>query len=350
MHKFILKRILQMIPVFFGVVLIVFIINRISGDPVAQKLSSGYTQEQYDAVKASMGLDKSYPIQFINYLWGVITRLDLGSSYITNRSVWAEVRTRLPLSLEIACLSMAFAIMIGVVFGVISAVKQYSVLDYSTTVIAMLCASMPSFWVGMVLMLVFSVNLKWFPATGIDTWRHWILPCLAIGLAPIATICRMTRTTMLEVIRQDYIRTAKSKGLSNRKVIFDHALKNCAIPIITVVGLFMSIMIGNSVVVESVFSIPGMGSYIVNSINTRDFPSVQGAVLIFSIIVCLLSLIMDIAYAFVDPRIRAQYVGKYKKTREREFAVNLSNAGNNTNTISEKSDSASTDVSAMEGK
>ena len=350
MHRFILKRILQMIPVLLGVLLIVFIINRISGDPVAQKLQADYTQEQYDAVKASMGLDKSYPIQFFNYVWGVITRLDLGNSYFTNRSVWEEVRVRLPLSLQLACFSMVIAIIIGVVFGIISAVKQYSALDYSATIIAMICASMPSFWVGMVLMLIFSVTLKWFPATGLGTWKHWILPCIAIGLAPIASICRMTRTTMLEVIRQDYVRTARSKGLSNTKVIFDHALKNCAIPIITVVGLFLSVTIGNSVVVESVFAIPGLGSYIVNSINARDFPNVQGAVLVFSIVVCLMSLIMDVAYGLVDPRIRAQYSAKNIKTKKGAALKSYSSVIDNAIITPGGSYSDSNDASATEDK
>jgi peptide/nickel transport system permease protein len=305
-----------MLPVVIGVVFIVFTISHFAGDPVLTMLGDNYTQEQYDAVEHQLGLDRPFFVQFFDYVVNIVTQFDLGTSYLTRQDVREEVLIRMPISLKLAFLSMAFSIAVGAPLGVISAVRQYSKLDYTVTVSAMLCASMPGFWVGLMLIIIFSLNLGIVPASGIETWKHWILPCIAIGMMPIASICRMTRSTMLEVIRQDYIRTARSKGVSELKVIWSHALKNVAIPVITLIGTMISVTIGNSVVIESVFTVPGLGSYIVSAIYAKDYNCVVGAVFVFALVICVINLIIDVVYGYIDPRIKAQYIAAGKKMKK----------------------------------
>jgi len=318
MFRFIIKRLLLMIPVFLGVLLIVFIINRSSGDHVAALLGDSYTPELYQEMREQLVLNDPYPIQFARYVKGVVTQFDLGTSFITKRPVKQEIIARLPLSIKIAAISLIWSVFIGVILGIISAIKQYSVLDYSLTTLAMVFSSMPSFWIGMMMMILFSLILKLLPATGLDTWKGYILPCITLGLHPVASFCRMTRSTMLEVIHQDYIRTARSKGIGQLRVIVSHALRNAAIPIVTLLGTQMNTTIGSAAVVESVFNIPGVGSYMISSIGTKDYPGVQGSVLVFSMIVCLTTIIIDILYGFLDPRIKAKYIESGKKRNYRE--------------------------------
>ena len=296
-----------MLLVLLGIMLFVFIISRVSGDPVPNLLGDTYTQEEYDAMRTKLGLDKPILIQFYENVKGIVTEFDLGTSYTFKNPVREEVAVRFPLSLQLAVISMAWALPVGVLLGIISAIRQYKPEDYTLTTLAMLCASMPSFWVGLMLMLLFSLTLKLVPATGLASWKSYILPCVAMGLHPVANFCRMTRSTMLEVIRQDYIRTARAKGLSQFKVIINHALQNSAIPLVTLLGTQISIAIGNAAVVEQVFNIPGLGSYMIYGITMGDYPIVQGSVLVFSMMVCILNLIIDILYGVIDPRIKAKY-------------------------------------------
>ena len=320
MAKFILKRILWMIPIMLGVLLIVFTITHFTpGDPVVALLGSNYTQEQYDMKEAELGLDKSFPEQFVDYVVGVVTEFDLGTSYQTNRAVRDELFDRFPTTIALGIIGVIITVLIGVPFGIISATKQYSLLDYGVTSIALFFASMPNFWMALMMIIIFSLNLKWFPATGLDSWKSWVLPALALGLSPVATVTRMTRSSMLDVIRQDYIRTARAKGLPERKVITQHALKNGLIPIITVVGMQMSTIVAGSVIIENIFAIPGIGSLLMSAINNKNYPVIQGGVLLLSLSVCVMNLLVDIFYAYVDPRIRAQYTSgkkKQKKTSE----------------------------------
>ncbi len=307
MLRFIINRILLMILVLLGVLLFVFILSRSSGDPIPALLGENYTQEQYDAMYIELGFDKPLVVQYIDYVKGIVTEFDLGNSYETKRAVNVEVASRIPISIRIAIFSLIWSVPFGVLCGLISAVKQYSAADYSLTTLAMILASMPAFWSGMMLMIIFALVLKWLPATGLDSWQGYILPCIALGLRPVASFTRMTRSSMLEVIRQDYIRTARSKGLSEKSVIIRHALQNASMPIVTQVASTFSVLIGSSAVIENVFNIPGLGSYMIYSIGVGDYPSVQGSVLIFSVLVCLINLFVDIAYAFIDPRIKAKY-------------------------------------------
>lgn len=314
-----------MVIVLLGVIMFVFILSRASGDPIPALLGESYTQEQYHAKFIELGFDKPYIIQYLNYVKGIITRFDLGTSYQSGRAVSAEVFSRLPISLRQALLTLGWAVPFGVFCGLISAVKQYSLADYSLTTLAMFMASMPSFWASLMLMLVLSLYLGLLPASGLDSWKGYIMPCIALGLRPVATFTRMTRSSMLEVIRQDYIRTARSKGLSYRRVIIEHALQNAAIPIVTTVGTTFSVIVGGSAVVENIFNIPGLGSYLIYSVGVSDFPSVQGGVLVFSLFVCLMNLLVDITYMIVDPRIKdSKGFGrrklKIKKTESKKAA------------------------------
>ncbi len=318
MFKYVLKRVLLMIPILIGVIFIVFAINRMSpGDPVTALLSADASAEQIAAKRAELGLDKPFLYQFFLYLKNLCLHFDMGQSYYTGKPVADEVLRRFPYTLVLGISSVLISLVIGIPFGIISATKQYSAIDYSVTFISLILASFPGFLYSLLLVLLFSVKLNWLPAAGVVTWKHWILPILAMGGYPIATICRTTRSSMLEIVRQDYIRTARAKGLSERTVIQKHALRNSLIPIIAITGLQLGFVIGGTIVFESIFSIPGIGQYLMNSINNKDYNAVQGCVVFMSAFVCLMNLLTDIAYGFVDPRVKASYGGGKKKKTSR---------------------------------
>ena len=319
MIKYIAKRVLMMIPVLVGVLFVVFTINHFSpGDPVATLLGSNYTDEQYAAKEAELGLDKPFFTQFVNYVGGIVTEFDLGISYQTKRAVSTEILERFPTTLLLGMLGVVLTVIVGVPFGIISATKQYSALDYVVTIVSLIFASIPSFWMAMMFQLTVSHKLGLLPATyTAGSVISMILPVLTLGLSPVATVTRMTRSSMLDVIRQDYIRTARAKGLSERDVIWKHALKNALIPVITVIGMQLGSIIAGSVVVEAIFSIPGLGSLLMNAINNRNYPVIQGSVLFMSVFISLMNLLVDVIYGFVDPRIKAQYGGGKKKTAKK---------------------------------
>ena len=257
MAVYIFRRLIQMIPVMLGVTLVVFLIMQlVPGDPARMLAGEGATPEQIEAVRQSLGLDRPMIEQYMTYL-GNVLQGDLGKSMITNAPVLEEILIRLPTTVELALASIVVAVTIGLLAGIVSATKQNSWADMSIMVVALLGVSMPSFWIGLMLMYYFSVELGWFPVAGWDTPAHMILPALTLGSGGAAIIARMTRASMLEVIRQDYIRTARAKGVSRFKIIFKHALKNALIPIITVVGLQFGVLLGGTVLTESVFAING---------------------------------------------------------------------------------------------
>lgn len=323
MGKFILKRVLWMIPVLLGVLFIVFTINRLTpGDPVAAILGANYTEEQYAQQEADMGLDKPFLVQFANYVKDIVTEFDFGTSYQSRQNVGAEIAKRLPTTLSIGILGVLVTAIIGIPLGIIAATHQNSIFDYIVTMVSMFFASMPNFWMALMMIIIFSLNLGWVPATGLATWTAWILPVLSLGLSPVASVTRMTRSSMLEVIRQDYIRTARAKGLEEGTVVRRHALKNALINVVTVIGFQMSMIMGGSVIVESIFAIPGLGTYMMQGINTKDYPVVQGCVLVIALSVCIMNLIVDLGYGFIDPRVMAQYTaGKKKKEKSPKAAA-----------------------------
>lgn len=308
MIKYILRRVLLLIPVLIGVSFIVFSMMHFApGDPARTMLGETATQDQIDQLRDELGLNDPFLIQYGRYITNVVVNQDLGRSYVSKRPVANEILTRYPNTLKLAGFGIGLAMLIGIPVGIISATKQYSWLDNITMFFALVGVSMPVFWQGILLILLFSVTLRWLPSSGFDTWKQMIMPAFALGTGSMAVIARMTRSSMLEVYRQDYIRTARSKGLGEWLVINRHALRNALIPVVTVIGLQFGFLLGGAVLTESIFSINGVGRLMVESIQRRDMMIVQGGVLVFAFTFSVINLGVDILYAFLDPRIRAQY-------------------------------------------
>lgn len=316
--KYIAKRIAMMIPILFGITVIVFTLMYVTpGDPAYSILGENATPEQVVEIHKQYGLDDPYILRLGRYFWGVI-RGDFGTSYKTGQPVLKEIMARYPYTLRLAVLSTLLGMIIGVTTGIIAAVKQYSIFDKVGTIISLFGVSAPSFWIAMVLVLFFSVKLGWLPPTGTYGVKYWILPVFTLGLQASASIMRMTRSSMLEVIRQDYITTGRAKGQSEFKIVMKHAFKNAQVPIVTVTGIRICGFLAGAVLVETVFAIPGLGKYIIDSVNFKDYPIVQGGVLWIGLNCILINLIVDIIYCFIDPRIKANYSKpkKYKRTND----------------------------------
>lgn len=304
-----------MIPVVLGVVFVVFTIMYLTpGDPAEIMLGEHATQQQVDEMRAKLGVDQPFLIQFGRYMKNLVLHGDLGTSYTTGRSVTTEILQKFPTTLKLAVVGALVSLVIGITTGIISATKQYSIFDKISLFVALFGVSMPSFWLGLLLIMLFSVKLGWLPSSGFYSPIYWILPAITIGTGSSAIIMRMTRSSMLEVVRQDYIRTARAKGQSERIVILRHALKNALIPIVTVVGLQFGGLLGGSVLTETIFAIPGIGKLMVDAIKQRNGPVVQGGVLFTAIIFSFVNLLVDVLYSYIDPRIRSQY----KKTGKKE--------------------------------
>ena len=304
MLKYISKRIIYLIPVLIGIVFLVFTIMYFSpGDPAKLILGDRAPEEQVAALRHELGLDLPYYQQLFNYIKNAIHG-DFGNSYQLRMPVWDIIKLRFPLTLQLTTFTMLIAVLIGVPVGILSAVKQYSVIDAFSVVFALLMASIPGFWLGMLLMLLFSLNLGWLPSSGYEGVKWLILPSITLGFINCATIMRMTRSSMLEVVRQDFIRTARAKGATEKRVVFRHALKNAIIPVITVVGTAFGSSLGGAVVTETVFGLPGMGTQIITAIRQKDNPVVLASVIVIALAFSLVNLIVDILYTYVDPRIR----------------------------------------------
>ncbi len=308
MHKYIFRRLLLLIPVMLGVSFIVFSMMYFTpGDPAVMMLGESAPEHEVVRLREELGLDDPFLVQFARYVKNAVVHQDIGKSYKTNRLVFTEIASRFPNTLKLAGLGVLVAVILGVPTGIISATKQYSLFDNIAMVLALIGVSMPNFWQGLLLILFFSIKLGWFPSSGFDTFNHMVLPALTLGTSSAAIITRMTRSSMLEVVRQDYIRTARAKGQVESVVINQHALKNALIPVITVIGLQFGYLLGGAVLTESIFSITGVGRLMVDSIKSRDYPIVQGGVLFIAITFSIVNLCVDILYAFVDPRIKSQY-------------------------------------------
>lgn len=316
MYRYILKRIGMLIPVLLGVSFVIFtLMHYAPGDPVRMILGNSATNEQVEAMRESMGLNDPLLLQYLNYMKNLLFHGDLGTSYVHNSPVLDMIVQRLPVTITLAILGIAFAVLLGVPAGVISAVKQYSVVDNLVMVIALLGISMPNFWLGIIMILFFSRTLNWFPVSGWNGPIYWVLPTISVGASSAASIARMTRSSMLEVIQQDYISTARAKGQKESVVILRHGLKNSLIPIITSAGLLFGMLLGGAVVAETVFAIPGIGKLMVDAISQRDYPIVTGTAIIIAAMLGLVNLMVDISYAFVDPRIKSQYRSGRKKNK-----------------------------------
>lgn len=314
MKKYVIKRLLWMIPVILGVTIAIFtIMHFVPGDPAVIILGSEATEAELQSKREALGLTQPFFVQLASYMKSVFLHMDFGTSYITNNSITNELLARLPRTALVGFVSMVLMLLIGIPLGITAAVHQNGFGDRICMIIALAGVSVPSFWLGLLLVIVFALKLGWLPASGIGGFQFYVLPCLASAFGGIAGLARQSRSSMLEVIRSDYVTTARSKGLSERSVIYGHALPNALIPIITVAGSHLAHIFGGSVVIENVFSIPGIGSYMVTAVNNRDYTVVTGSVIFLAVVFSLVMLLVDVIYAFVDPRIKAQYVNGKKK-------------------------------------
>ena len=308
MIRYVIRRILTMIPVSLGVTFMLFsLLSMTPGDPARLVLGEEALEESLSEFRREHDLDRSFPVRYGLFVYNAVVKQDLGRSYMTRRPVIGEMTTAFPVTLKLALGAIMFATVLGMAFGIICAIKQYSIFDNVTMVIAMLGISTPVFYLGILFILWFSVQLRWLPSSGFDNLSQRILPWTTLSATSMSIITRMTRSSMLEVIRSDYIRTARAKGQKESVVILKHALKNALIPIITIVGIQFGLLLGGSILVESVFSIPGVGRLAVDAIKARDYPIVQGAVLYIAISYVLINLTEDLLYAWVDPRLRTRY-------------------------------------------
>lgn len=308
MAKYVIKRILYMIPVLLGVAFLVFtILSLTPGDPGSIILGITAKPADIAALNAEFGYDKPFFVRFFNYIGDIIFHFNLGTSYSTRQPVINDILARFPNTLILALLSMCVSSVIGISLGILSAVRQYSAVDHICVVVALVFASMPGFWLGLMLLIVFSLKLGWLPSFGASTLKHFILPTLTVSLTSAAGLLRLTRSAMLETIRQEYIRTAKAKGSSQKRVIWKHALRNALLPVVTTLGSGFGASLGGAIIAETVFAMPGMGTLMTTAIRQKDIPTVMGATLFLAVLFSFVILFVDILYAFIDPRIKAKY-------------------------------------------
>ncbi len=314
MSAYIIRRLLLTIPVLFGISLVVFFsLKLIPGDPAVAMLGPQARPEDIESLQRSLGLDQPLPLQYVSWASRAIQG-DLGRSLEHREPVTKLLRERFSNTVILTAASVFLSILIGLPAGIISATRQYSVFDRGTMFMALFANSMPAFWLGLVLIVIFALNLGWFPVGGmydprgdgglLDLLHHLVLPAITLGGVTTALVARMTRSSMLEVIRQDYTRTARAKGLRERNVILNHALKNALLPVITVIGTQFGFLLGGAVLTETVFSWPGVGQQLYRAILSRDIPLIQGTVLVIATLFVMINLAVDILYAYLDPRIR----------------------------------------------
>jgi peptide/nickel transport system permease protein len=307
MFRYIVRRILVMIPVLVGVTFLVFMIMQLApGDPARLILGENADAKEINTLRENMGLNDPTLVQYGRYMVNLF-RGDMGTSYITKRPVAAEMASRFPYTLKLALVSAVVSILIAIPLGIIAAVRQNTIFDNASMIVSLVGISMPAFWMALMLMLYFSLRLRWFPVQGASSWKSYVLPSIAIGFMNMAAIARTTRSSMLETIRQDYIRTARSKGITRGKVIIDHAFQNALIPTVTIIGVQLGQLIGGAVLTETVFAWPGLGRLMVQSVNARDVPMILGCMVVLSASFSIINLVVDLLYGFFDPRVRSMY-------------------------------------------
>lgn len=313
MIKYVLKRLVMLIPIILGITFMVFFILSLTpGDPARMILGQNATSEQLEAMREQMGLNDPVIIRYISYMLNAV-RGDFGTSWSTREPVFKMVLSRFPYTFQLASLAMILTVVVSIPLGMYSAVKQNSFQDSAVMVLSMVLAATPKFWLGVLMMLIFSVRLGLLPTSGLDGWKSYIMPTIAMAAASIAINTRVVRASMLDVIRQDYVRTARAKGVKPNVIFRKHALKNALLPVITVMGMGFAQSLGGSVLIENVFSIPGIGLLMVERIRQKDIPTVMACVIFIAVIFAVVNLITDILYAFVDPRIKAQYESQSSK-------------------------------------
>ena len=310
MGKFILKRLLYMIPVLLGVAFLVFaILSLTPGDPGTIILGITAKPEDIASLNEQFGYNKPFLIRFFSYIKDIVLHFNLGVSYQTREPVINDIMAKFPNTLKLTIFSMSLSAIIGISFGIISAVKQYSALDHICVVTALVFACIPGFWLGLMLMMLFSLKLGWLPSYGAESLKNFILPTLTVSMTSAAGLLRLTRSAMLETIRQEYIRTAKAKGASKKRIIIKHALRNALMPVVTTLGTSFGASLGGAIIAETVFAMPGMGTLITTAIRQKDIPMVMGSTLFLAVLFSLIIVLVDILYAVIDQRI----MDKYKK-------------------------------------
>lgn len=308
MYKYVLKRLLLTIPILLGVIIVVFImINIVPGDPGRNILGMQAAQEDVDRLNHELGYDQPMLTRLVQYLEDIIFHFDFGETWSTGNGVLKEISLYFIYTFRVVLFGTVVYVLLGVPLGVLSAVKQYSVTDNVLRILAMIFNSMPSFWFGLVALLVFSLWLGWLPSNGVDTWKNYVLPVAVYGIGSAGGLLRTTRTIMLESIRQDYIRTARAKGASEKRIIWRHALPNVSLPLINLIGLTFGGMLGGTVLIETTFSIPGLGTLVLDAVRAKDVPLVMGTTIFLAAIWCVAVLAVDIISAYADPRVRAKY-------------------------------------------
>ncbi|AWB90853.1 ABC transporter permease [Aeromicrobium chenweiae] len=303
LQRFLVRRVAQAVLVLFCVATVTFFIVRLTGDPVRTMLPPEATQEQEDSLRATLGLDRPLFVQYVSFLWNAL-HLDFGQSLFFHESAFSVIVDRLPATIQLAVGALVFALVVAIPAGIIAAVKRGSATDSSVVAAVLIGQSTPAFFVGILLILIFAVKLQVLPSAGMGGFDHLILPAITLGLYSMAMIARLLRSSLIDVLGEDYIRTARSKGLSRWLVIRDHGLRNAALPVVTIIGLEIGSLLGGAILTEQVFSWPGVGRLTVEAITNRDFPLMQAIVLFLSVIFVLTNLLVDIAYAFLDPRVR----------------------------------------------
>jgi len=301
---YVLGRLLHLVPTLIGVSFVIFLVLRLTpGDPARLLVPTDATEADVQRVRGELGLNDPIYVQYGRFV-GAALQGDFGRSFRTRRPVTQELASRMPATIQLALASLAISLVLGIATGVVSSMRQYSLLDHATMILTLLGVSVPGFWLGLMLMWLFSVKLGWLPTTGYGTWQHLVLPAVSLGAASTAIIARMTRSSLLEVLRLDYIRTARAKGLRPNRVVLVHALRNAMIPTITIVGLQLGGLLAGAVITETVFAWPGVGRLLVDAVSNRDYTVVQATTLFFALIFMLTNLLVDLSYAYVDPRIR----------------------------------------------
>lgn len=303
MGRYIVQRIVQTIIVLFVVCTVVFLLLRAVGDPARLLVNPEGSKEGIEIIRKSLGLDLPLWKQYVNYIKGIVT-LDFGTSFTYKKPVVDLIKVHLPSTLQLTFFSLLIAVVSGVTLGCISAIKQYSIFDNIATFLAVFTRAVPGFWLGIMLILIFSVRLNWLPPSGYGSFKKLIMPSVSLGLSMAAVIARLTRSSMLEIIKSDYIRTARAKGQTERTIIMKHALRNTLIPVVTMVGLQMGHLLGGSIVIETVFAWPGIGRLLIESINVYDFPVIQTTVFMIAVFFVLINFFIDMLYLLIDPRIR----------------------------------------------
>ena len=317
MTRYIIKRLVMLIPVMLGVMLVVFVFQAISPDnPVQMLLGNSATQEQIDELTAKLGLDQPIPVQFVKYVANLVTKGDLGTSYTSGQPVLREIMQRWPHTITLAIGAVLLGVLIGVPLGILSAVKQYTWIDNVILGFSVFVSSFPAFWLALMLIIAFSVKLAWLPSTGIASWKGWVLPIFVVAFQSMVNLIRTTRSSMLETIRQDFVRTARAKGQKEHRVIWGHVVRNSMIPVVNSIGISVGAQLGGVLIIETVFGIPGIGQYAVGAINNRNYPAVLGSVVILAFVFTIINLLVDICYTLIDPKLKNTFSARAAKRKK----------------------------------